>query len=76
MSTPSLIESYPIHIYHLWPPYGNCGICDKEISLNYFLPMWCELIVPDELLDVIDWGGVPVCQECYHNPPQEKFMKI
>lgn len=72
----SSIEPFPIYIYHMWQPTGNCAICDKEISLNYFLPMWCELIVPDELLDTVEWGGIPVCKECCENPPQERFMKI
>lgn len=75
----SATESDPvvIHIINLWSLWGNCGICNKDIRVEsrYYLPMWCERIVPDNLLDEIDWAGVPVCKECYEHPPQDRYLR-
>jgi hypothetical protein len=69
-------ESSIISLNYLWVPWGNCGICNKAILLDYALPMWCGEIVPDELLDSIEWAGIPVCKDCYQNPPKDRFLKI
>lgn len=64
-----------IQVIHLWEPTSTCTICDTTISLEWYLPMWCGMIIPDDLLDKIDWGGMPVCERCYNDPPPERIMK-
>ena len=62
-----------LSVINLWEPTADCSICGKETFLNWFLPMWCEYIVPDDI--DVDWAGMPVCKSCFDNPPPERFLR-
>lgn len=52
-----------IRVIELWPLEGECGICNKHIFIDYFLPMYEGSVVKYPKRH--EWGGTPVCKECH-----------
>jgi len=64
-----------IQVITLWPPETECVLCEKWCYLEYSLPMYEGEIVPDDYEG--QWGGMPVCKECFkeHRPEYiEKYI--
>ena len=55
----------PIRVIELFPHEVDCYVCGNlcEFHDHLEMPIYEDEIVPDNWDN--EWGGVPVCRECY-----------
>ena len=60
-----MAETAPaITVINLTPIGIECYVCDGEDASGFGIPIYEDLIVPDDYAG--EWGGVPVCRRCFY----------
>jgi len=58
-------------IINLSEPVSNCAICESIVPLRYGIPMYEDMILPNDWEE--EWAGQTVCRRCFE--AQEKITK-